>query len=228
VIRIRYPDFSSGVRDLAGLHGIAEPGARGVTVYLLPGLTASQRKAVIRRLRQEASRGFGPPLPMPSLVIALCADRMRVAAGTTVAVFRLHPTVMLLPGAAVAAMTLFMLASTGAAGPAPRTGIGGALAGNGYSASAARASTDRPIGIGLGGNGLDSAVHASGWQASPHGPRKAHRPGKAHRPRKPRGPHGTPSRSAVRVLRGAQDCSAKHAAAAARQADQLACRRAES
>src|SRR5450756_3037683 len=94
VIRIRYPDFSSGVRDLAGLHGIAESGAGGVTVYLLPGLTASQRKAVIRRLRQEASRGFGPPLPMPSLVIALGADRMRVAVGTTVAVFRLHPCLL--------------------------------------------------------------------------------------------------------------------------------------
>ena len=57
MIRIRY-------RDLApGLHGKVERCARGVTVYLLPGLTGKQRKAVLRRLRQEASRGCGPGLP---------------------------------------------------------------------------------------------------------------------------------------------------------------------
>jgi hypothetical protein len=50
-----------------------ERGPQGVTVYLVPGLTTWQRRAVIRRLRQEASRGFGPPLPLPQLALALWA-----------------------------------------------------------------------------------------------------------------------------------------------------------
>jgi hypothetical protein len=195
VIRIRYPDFSSGARDLAGLHGIAEPSARGVTVYLLPGLTGRQRKAVIRRLRQEASRGFGPALPLFWLVIALCVDRMRMAAGTALAVFRLHPTATLLPGVAAAAMALFVLSSTGGApgpgpgpAPGPRAGLAGVLVGNGRSAPAVgsaigdlNSAIGDPNGIGLGGSGLGSAVPATGWRARPHVVRKAHRRRRAHR-----------------------------------------------
>jgi hypothetical protein len=189
VIRIRYPDFSSGASDLAGLHGIAEPSARGVTVYLLPGLTGRQRKAVIRRLRQEASRGFGPALPLFWLVIALCVDRMRMAVGTALAVFRLHPTATLLPGVAAAAMALFVLSSTGGApGPAPRTGLAGVLVINGNPASAVGSAIGDPSsaigdpnGIGLGGSGLGSAVPATGWRARPHVAHKTHRRHKAHR-----------------------------------------------
>jgi hypothetical protein len=194
VIRIRYPDFSSGASDLAGLPGIAEPGARGVTVYLLPGLTGRQRKAVIRRLRQEASRGFGPALPLFWLVIALCVDRMRMAVGTALAVFRLHPTATLLPGVAVAAMALFVLSSTGGAPgpgptPGPRAGLAGVLVGSGRSAAAVgsaigdpNSAIGDPNGIGLGGSGLGSAVPATGWRAArPHVARKAYRRHGAHR-----------------------------------------------
>jgi hypothetical protein len=193
VIRIRYPDFSSGASDLAGLHGIAEPGARGVTVYLLPGLTGRQRKAVIRRLRQEASRGFGPALPLFWLVIALCVDRIRMAVGTAMAVFRLHPAATLLPGVAAAAMALFVLSCTGGGqgpkpGPTPRAGLAGVLVGNGRSPSIAgfasgdlNSAIGDPNGIGLGGSGLGSAVPATGWRARPHVARKAHRPRLAHR-----------------------------------------------
>jgi hypothetical protein len=198
MIRIRYPDFSSGAGDLAGLHGIAEPSARGVTVYLLPGLTGRQRKAVIRRLRQEASRGFGPALPLFWLVLALCVDRLRMAGVTAVAVFRLHPTATLLPGAAAAAMALFVLSSTGGApgrtpGPGPGAGLAGALVGNGHPASGAGPAVavgsvigDRD-GIGLGGSGLGSAVPAAEWRARPHRahrahPHRAHRRPTAHRP----------------------------------------------
>ena len=112
VIRIRYKDFSAGTHNFTGLNGVARRGARGVTVYLIPGLTVRERKAVLRRLRQEASRGFGPPLPLLALAFALCADRVRTTAGTGAAVIRLHPAVTLLPGAFVAAlMTLFVCAS---------------------------------------------------------------------------------------------------------------------
>jgi hypothetical protein len=130
VIRIRYRDFSAGKHDITGLHGVARRGPRGVTVYLVPGLTAGERRAVLRPLRQEASRGFGPPLPLPAFAFALCADRLRTTAETGTAVIRLHPAVTLLPGAFVAAaMTLFVLASASASagfrpgtGPAPVTG----------------------------------------------------------------------------------------------------------
>jgi hypothetical protein len=112
VIRIRYRDFSAGAHDRAGLHGKAEGCARAATVYLLPGLTAWQRRAVIRRLRQEASRGFGPPLRQPQLAIAIGVDRARTAARIVTAIVRLHPAVTLLPSAFVAAMmTLFVIAS---------------------------------------------------------------------------------------------------------------------
>ena len=127
VIRIRYKDFSAGTHDVTGLHGRVEPCERGVTIYLLPGLTAWQRRAVIRRLRQEASRGFGPALPLPHLVLALGLDRVRMAAGTLRAIVRLHPAVTLVPGAFVVAMvTLFVIACGDRPGMA--SGTPGALA----------------------------------------------------------------------------------------------------
>jgi hypothetical protein len=113
VICIRYKDFSAGTHDATGLHGRAERGPHGVIVYLVPGLTACQRRAVIRRLRQEASRYVGPALPLPQLTVALGLDRVRSAARVTGAIIRLHPAVTLVPSALVAVlMTLFVIAST--------------------------------------------------------------------------------------------------------------------
>jgi hypothetical protein len=169
VILIRYKDFSTGTHELAGLHGKAEGCARAVTVYLLPGLTAWQRRAVIRRLRQEASRGFGPPLPQPQLAIALGLDRVRTAAKIMTAFVRLHPAVTLLPSAFVAAMiTLFVMV------PGDRPGItsgtrGGLADATAVSGSTARtvsvertrarmarvAAAEGPGGIGAGGTELD-------------------------------------------------------------------------
>jgi hypothetical protein len=120
VICIRYKDFSAGTHDATGLHGRAERGQHGVTVYLVPGLTACQRRAVIRRLRQEASRYVGPPLPLPQLAVALGLDRVRSAARVTGAIVRLHPAVTLLPSALVAVlMTLFVIASADGPGLSP-------------------------------------------------------------------------------------------------------------
>ncbi len=106
---------------MTGLYGRAERGPRGVTVYLVPGLTTCQRRAVIRRLRQEASRYLGPALPLPQLAVALGLDRVRSAASTAGAIVRLHPAAALLPSALVAAlMTVFVVAS--ADRPSPATG----------------------------------------------------------------------------------------------------------
>lgn len=106
---------------MTGLHGRAEHGPDGVTVYLIPGLTTCQRRAVIRRLRQEASRYVGPALPLPQLAVALGLDRVRSAARITGSIVRLHPAVTLLPGfLAAALMSLFVMASAG--GPRLATG----------------------------------------------------------------------------------------------------------
>jgi hypothetical protein len=106
MIRVRYKDLSPGS------HGMAERSARRTTVYLLPGLTGGQRRAALRRLRQEASRGCGPELRGPDLAVALAADRFRVGVRNTAAVVRLHPAGSLLPTALAAAlMALFVFAS---------------------------------------------------------------------------------------------------------------------
>lgn len=111
VIRVRYRDQLP-----AGLNGKAELSARGTTVYLVPGLTGGQRRAALRRLRQEASRGCGPSLPRVGLTVALAADRLRAGLRNTAAVIRQHPAGSLLPAAlAVLLMTLFVLASVGMA-----------------------------------------------------------------------------------------------------------------
>lgn len=98
-----------------GLHGKAERSARGTTVYLVPGLTGGQRRAALRRLRQEGSRGCGPVLPGADLTVALAADRFRVGLRNTGAVIRHHPAGSLLPTAVAGLlMTLFVLASVSA------------------------------------------------------------------------------------------------------------------
>lgn len=139
MIRIRYKDFSCGTHPLTGFHGSAEPSPHGVTVYLLPGLTRWQRKAVLRRLRMEASRGYGPALPVPQLAFALGVDRVRTALRITAGVVRLHPSRTLLPGAAaMVLMALFVLASAGGRIQlAPRAGLDGEVSGGGNAVVAA-------------------------------------------------------------------------------------------
>ena len=183
MIRVRRRDFVSGSHNVTGFQGIAERFPRGVTIYLLPGLTGRQRRAVIRRLRQEASRGCGPELPLPQLVIALFLDRVRGAIGLALAAARFHPGVTLLPAAFVAAvMTLFVLASTGveAAGVArpalvaaqsgtelgwaAGTDAGGLVAMGGGPKGAPAGGTGaggiRPSSIGPGGRGLGTGLPA--------------------------------------------------------------------
>jgi hypothetical protein len=150
VIRVRRRDFVSGSHNVTGFQGIAERFPRGVTIYLLPGLTGRQRRAVIRRLRQEASRGFGPELPLPQLVIALFLDRVRGAIGLALAAVRFHPGVTLLPAVFVAAvMTLFVLASAGVeAAPVARPALVAAQSGTGLRSAAG---TDAGGLVALGG-----------------------------------------------------------------------------
>jgi hypothetical protein len=150
VIRIRYKDFWSEKDILPGLHGNAVRRGTRVTVYLQPGLTGGQRAAVFRRLRQEASRGCGPELPLARLVLAAAADRMRTGTRVVGGAVRLHPGVTLLPSVlAVLVMTMFVLASAGEPPAARASGGGSALAG------------DQP-----GGTGLPAVITAQGTVAA--------------------------------------------------------------
>ena len=126
MIRICNKDFSAGTHDGAGLHGRAESSTRGVTIYLLPGLNAGERRAVLRRLRQEASRGLGPPLPLHQFALALGLDRLRTAAKNAKAIVRLHPAGTLLPSVfALALLALFVAASAeGATDSLAKTRVG--------------------------------------------------------------------------------------------------------
>jgi hypothetical protein len=177
VICIRYKDFSAGTHDVTGLHGRAEWGRRGVTVYLVPGLTTCQRRAVIRRLRQEASRYVGPALPLPQLAVALGLDRIRSAARITGAIVRLHPAVTLLPGVLVAAlMSVFVIASADgpARMPGQRAGLADAVAaGPGVPQAVAVAVVHPPAAVD-GRAGLDAGHQALGLLDQP-GSRRAGR-----------------------------------------------------
>jgi hypothetical protein len=128
-------DFSSGTHHVTGFHGRAELCGHGATVYLLPGMTRRQRNAVLRRLRMEASRGYGPALPLAELVFALAVDRVRTGLRITVGVVRLHPSRTLLPSAAaVLLMAFFVLASAGSRIEfTPRAGLDGLVSGGGVS-----------------------------------------------------------------------------------------------
>jgi hypothetical protein len=110
MIKIRYRD----PRELApGLYAAAECHSRGTTVYLLPGLSAAQRRAGLRRLRISARRGCGPQLPAAQLAVALLADRIRTAAGRAGAVFRSHPAASTVPVMVVSAGAIVFLALSG-------------------------------------------------------------------------------------------------------------------
>jgi hypothetical protein len=162
VICFRYKDFSAGTHDATGLHGRAERGPHGVTVYLVPGLTACQRRAVIRRLRQEASRYVGPALPLPQLAVALGLDRVRSAARVTGAIVRLHPAVTLLPSALAAVlMTLFVIGSADGPGlpQGPRVVLDAAATGPGMP-QAVTVAVVPARGAGPGRTGLDAGRRA--------------------------------------------------------------------
>ena len=141
MIKIRYRDPN----ELSpGLHAAAERHGRSTTVYLLPGLSAAQRRAALRRLKISARRGYEPKLPAPQLAVALAADRIRTTVGWAGAVFRSHPAgstvpVMVVSAGAIAFLALSAVSIhvihtpprgqglTGAAGPAASiaAGLGG-------------------------------------------------------------------------------------------------------
>ena len=94
MVKIRYAELP------AGLHVVTEDRAGCTIVYLLPGLTPSQRRAALTFARQSARIGHGPSLPVVDTALALAADRARTSGRTVAAALRRHP-VLLLPLVAV-------------------------------------------------------------------------------------------------------------------------------
>ena len=163
MIRVRYQDISSGSHHGTGLYGTAKRCPQGVTIYLVPGLTGRQRQAVIRRLRQEASRGCGPELPLPGLLVALGADRVRVAVRLTAAAVRLHPAAMLVPTGLVAAGMLLLVLTS--AGVRPELAVAAGRANTSPTASAVRAGNSTGDSS-AGFDAADSPSAASSGRAS--------------------------------------------------------------
>jgi len=107
MIKIRYRDPN----ELSpGLHAAAERHGRNTTVYLLPGLSAEQRRSALRRLKISARRGYDPRLPAGQLAVALLADRIRTSVGRAGAVFRSHPAGSTVPVMVVSAGAIAFLA----------------------------------------------------------------------------------------------------------------------
>ena len=108
MIKIRYRDAD----ELSpGLHAAAEDDGRNTTVFLLPGLTAAERRSALRRLRLSARMGYCPPLPAAQLAVALVADRVRTTVGQVGTLIRSHPAgstvpVMVLSAGAIAFLAL--------------------------------------------------------------------------------------------------------------------------
>jgi hypothetical protein len=103
VIRIQYRDLPSGV------HARAARAGRSTTIYLRPGLTGAQRKAALRRLRQEARMRCGPSLPRGPLAVARGADWAERAVRQLAAIVRLHPVGILVSAVLLTVMAALLL-----------------------------------------------------------------------------------------------------------------------
>lgn len=107
MIKIRYRDAD----ELSpGLHAAAVPQGRNTIVFLLPGLTAAERRAALRRLRLSARMGYCPPLPPAQLALALVADRIRTTVGQLGTLVRSHPAGSTVPVMVISAGAIAFLA----------------------------------------------------------------------------------------------------------------------
>jgi hypothetical protein len=96
LIKIRYSDLQPG------LHASAETEGKHTVLYLVPGLSPTDRQSAIDRLRASAKVGRGPKLPAIPLALALMADRISVNSRNAAAAARLHPTGLAIPAVVLA------------------------------------------------------------------------------------------------------------------------------
>jgi hypothetical protein len=105
MVKIRYSELP------VGLHVTAESEGRSTVVYLLPGLTAEQRRAALCRVRSSGRMGQGPRLPAFAMGRALAADQIRMTARNGAAAVRRHPMLLLPPLILVSGAIVFVLMS---------------------------------------------------------------------------------------------------------------------
>jgi hypothetical protein len=91
VIKIRYADLPGGLHIRAVARG------KDTIVYLLPGLTAEQRQAALRRARSSGRMGQGPQLPAAGVTAAVMVDRIRTTVRNGAAAMRGHPAIFVPP-----------------------------------------------------------------------------------------------------------------------------------
>jgi hypothetical protein len=91
LIKIRYSELQ------AGLHATTKTEDGHTVLYLVPGLSAAERRNAIDRLRASAKVGHGPKLHTIPLALALIADRVKQNTKNAVAAARLHPTGVAIP-----------------------------------------------------------------------------------------------------------------------------------
>jgi hypothetical protein len=91
VIKIRYADLPGGLHIRAVARG------KDTIIYLLPGLTAEQRQAAMRRARSSGRMGQGPQLPAAGVAGAVMVDRFRTTVRNGAAAMRGHPAIFVPP-----------------------------------------------------------------------------------------------------------------------------------
>jgi hypothetical protein len=91
LIKIRYAELP------AGIHVRTEQARGNTVIYLLPGLTAADRRAALRRARSSARIGHSPPLSRAGLARAIAADWLRAIFRNGAAAFRAHPAIFIPP-----------------------------------------------------------------------------------------------------------------------------------
>jgi hypothetical protein len=163
VIRIRYGDLP------AGLHIRVVARGKDTIIYMLPGLTAAQRQAALRRARSSGRMGQGPRVPVVSVAGALAVDRVRTTVRNGAAAIRTHPAMFIVPLLLVltAAVAYMLLTSVSIKVREPQA------SGPGGSGAPIAAAVPPPPGIRANDPGSRSAQRAS--------------PGKAQRPASKRG-----------------------------------------
>ena len=175
MIKIRYADLPHG------LHADVRTSGRRPVIYLLPGLSAAQRRDALRRLIRTSRLGHGPRLRASAVALAVARDVAKSTGCNGLAAVRCHPAGSAVLAALVAAVVvcyaLFVTVTVrfsprpagppAAAGPAPSasrdTGGQGRSPGEGASAPAATPAV-------AGEHGGSPEAAASGGGAGQQGP----------------------------------------------------------
>jgi hypothetical protein len=118
VIKIRYADLPGG------LHVRVAASGKNTIIYLLPGLTAVQRRAALRRARSTARMGQGPGLPTVGVAGAVAADGIRTTLRNIAGAMRGHPAVFVPPIVIIgaAAVVYVLLVSVTIRAHSPQSG----------------------------------------------------------------------------------------------------------